>query len=411
MEPAQEMEQSMAELMDPDVALQQVLQRVPEPRPVELPLAEALGRTLVEPVRASSDQPPFGKAMMDGYAVSVQDAGQQVDVVGEVAAGHRTTETVAPGRAIAIMTGAPCPDGTEAVVKIEDTQRDADRVQLPALIVSGQHFQSQGGFCRTGDEIIPAGTTLTSVNMAVIASMGLASVEVAEAPSVAVITTGDELGKPGEKLSAAQIYDSNGPMLLAQARLAGAGKVLRLHSRDTEEALAKALDEVRDYDIVALTGGVSMGRYDLVPGAIKAAGGEQVFHKVRQKPGKPIFFAMRGRQLVFGLPGTPLGSHFGFHRYVAAAIRQLHGRDAAREQRTGTLTEPLELRGKRILFRLARARRQDGAWLLDPLPWRGSSDLCGPSLSNCYLRFPPGNTKLAAGDKLDFELIDGLEYR
>jgi molybdopterin molybdotransferase len=401
----------MAELMDPDVALAQVLDRVGEPRAQELGLVEALGRTLVEPVRASADQPPFGKAMMDGFAVSVQDAGQWVDVIDEVAAGYRSERAVAPGAAIAIMTGAPCPAGTEAVVKVEDTERDGDRVQLPALIVGGQHYQAQGGFCQMGDEIIPAGTTLTSVNMAVIASMGLATVQVAAAPSVVVITTGDELGKPGEPLGAAQIYDSNGPMLLAQARLVGAGETRRLHARDTAESLAQALDEVRDADIVVLTGGVSMGVYDLVPGAVKAAGGEQVFHKLKQKPGKPIFFAVRGEQLLFGLPGTPLGSHLGFHRYVAAAIRQLHGRDPARERRTGVLTEPLQMHGRRILFRLARARRVDGRWLVDPLPWRGSSDLCGPSLSNCYLRFETGETLLEAGDELEFELIDGLDLR
>lgn len=401
----------MAELLDPDVALRQVLERVPAPRSVELGLAEALGRTLVEPVRASSDQPPFGKAMMDGFAVSAQDGGQWVDVIAEVAAGHRTHRSVAPGAAIAIMTGAPCPPGTEAVVKVEDTERDGDRVQLPALIVGGQHYQAQGGFCRAGDEIIPASTTLTSVNMAVIASMGQATVRVAAAPSVVVITTGDELGKPGEPLGAAQIYDSNGPMLLAQARLVGAGETRRLHARDTADSLAKALDEVRDADIVVLTGGVSMGRYDLVPGAVQAAGGEQVFHKLKQKPGKPIFFAVRGSQLVFGLPGTPLGSHLGFHRYVAAAIRQLHGRNPTRERRTGVLTEELQMQGRRTLFRLARARRVDGRWLVDPLPWRGSSDLCGPSLSNCYLRFPPGDTRLQPGDELEFELIDGLDLR
>ncbi len=401
----------MAELMDPDVALTMVLQRAGVPRAQELGLAEALGRTLVEPVRASADQPPFGKAMMDGFAVSVADAGQWVDVIDEVAAGHRSERSVAPGAAIAIMTGAPCPDGTEAVVKVEDTQRDGDRVELPALIVGGQHFEAQGGFCHAEDEIIPAGTTLTSVNMAVIASMGQASVQVAAAPSVVVITTGDELGKPGEPLGAAQIYDSNGPMLLAQARLVGAGEIRRLHARDTPESLAQSLDQVRDADIVVLTGGVSMGRYDLVPGAVKAAGGEQVFHKLKQKPGKPIFFAVRGRQLIFGLPGTPLGSHLGFHRYVAAAIRQLHGRDPARERRTGVLTEALQMHGRRTLFRLARARRVDGSWLVDPLPWRGSSDLCGPSLSNCYLRFETGETLLEAGDELEFELIDGLDLR
>ncbi len=401
----------MTELIDPDEALRLVIQRTPEPRGVELDLVAGLGRTLVRPVVASSDQPPFGKAMMDGYAVCVCDAGGQARVVAEVAAGHSTQAAVAPGEVLAIMTGAPCPSGTEAVVKVEDTRRHGDQVTLPELMVPGQHLQPQGGFCKAGDEIIPAGATLTSVSMAVIASMGQATVWVARAPSVAVITTGDELAPPGSHLGEARIYDSNGPMLMSQARLAGAGELTRLHARDTPESLARALAQVETADIVVLTGGVSMGRYDLVPGAIRDAGGEQVFHKVRQKPGKPIFFAVRGSQLLFGLPGTPLGSHLGFHRYVAAAMAKLHGRDPRRELRRGELTGPLELHGRRTLFRLARARREGGRWLVDPLSWRGSSDLCGPSLSNCYLRFGAGSTALRPGDSIDLELIDGLDYR
>jgi len=399
----------MAALLDPDRALEMVLEHVPAGGTVELPLAEALGRTLAEPLLASCDQPPFAKAMMDGFAVCVGDAGAEVAVGGEVAAGSDVAAQVSPGVAVEIMTGAPVPPGTEAVVKVEDTERNGDRVRLPAEIRPEQHTQAQGGFCVTGQEILPAGTPLSSVAVAGVASMGQPTVRVAQVPSVAIITTGDELGKPGGAIGGAQIYDSNGPMLMGQARLAGAREIRRLHARDTLEALAEALAEAADVDVVVLTGGVSMGRYDLVPRAVEAAGGEHVFHKVAQKPGKPILFARRGDQLIFGLPGTPLGSHFGFHRFVSVAIRKLMGLSPVRERRVATLTADLTVHGNRTLFRLARAFRDCDQWRVDPLEWRGSSDLFGPALSNCYLRFPPCEMRLESGDEVSFELIDGVD--
>lgn len=399
----------MGALLDPDRALELVLKHVPAGGTVELPLAEALGRTLAEPLLASCDQPPFAKAMMDGFAVCVTDAGAEVAVGGEVAAGSDVTAQVSPGVAVEIMTGAPCPPGTEAVVKVEDTERNGDRVRLPALIRPSQHLQTRGGFCVTGQEILPAGTLLSSVAVAGVASMGQPTVRVLRAPTVAIITTGDELGAPGSDIGEAQIFDSNGPMLTGQAWLAGAREVRRLHARDSLEALSEALEKASDVDVIVLTGGVSMGRYDLVPRAVEVAGGALVFHKVAQRPGKPLLFARRRDQLIFGLPGTPLGSHFGFHQFVSVAIRKLMGLSAVRERRVGTLTEGLSVRGNRTLFRLARAFRDCDHWRVDPLEWRGSSDLFGPARSNCYLRFPPGEMRLEAGDEVSFELIDGVD--
>lgn len=395
------------DLLDPDRALAQVLAHAPGPQPRRRLLENAVGAVLLQPIHAKVAQPPFSKSMMDGFAVRVADAGSTVTRIGEVAAGGAPEPSLAPGQTVEIMTGAPCPPGTEAVVKVEDVRREGQQVTLPAAIEAGQHIQAAGALCQPDDEVIPAGDLLTPVTLAAAVAVGCHEAVVSSPPSLAVITTGDELTAPGEALGEASIFDSNGPMLEALARVAGAEHVRRLHARDTREALDEALGEAEDDDLVVLSGGVSMGRYDLVPAVLEAHGWEQVFHKTAQKPGKPILFARRGEQLAFGLPGTPLGSHFGFHRYVAAAMRKRLGQSVSRPIHRGTLSRPVHARGARTLFRLARAQRLDTAWRVDPLRWGGSSDLVGPARANCYLRIEPGEHHLEAGTEVSFELVDG----
>jgi molybdopterin molybdotransferase len=393
--------------MDPDQALALVLARAPGPQPQRRLLVNAVGAVLLEPIRAAVAQPPFSKSMMDGFAVRCADAGSTVTRIGEVAAGDAPGQRVEPGQAVEIMTGAPCPAGTEAVVKVEDVRREGAAVILPPVIEAGQHIQAEGALCRPGDEVLPAGDVLTPVALATAVAVGCREAVVSNPPTVALITTGDELAEAGGSLRAAEIYDSNGPMLEALSRLAGAEHVRRLHAGDTRESLHQALSQADDADLVVLSGGVSMGRYDLVPESLAEHGWTQVFHKTSQKPGKPILFAQRGDQLAFGLPGTPLGSHFGFHRYVAAVMRKRLGQSVTRPIHRGTLSRPLRSRGERTLFRLARAHRLDTTWRVDPLRWGGSSDLVGPGRANCYLRLEPGEHHLAAGAEVSFELVDG----
>lgn len=396
-------------LLDPDRALVLVLEHAPGPRPVRRLLVNALGSRLLDPILARVAQPPFDKALMDGFAVRLGDRGQVVRCVGAVAAGGAPETMLEPGQTVEIMTGAPCPRGTEAVVKVEDVLREGDEITLPPYLEPGQHIQPEGLLCKPGEVILPKGTLLTSLALATALSVGATEARVGGAPSVAIVTTGDELATPGTPLGASQIYNSNGPMLQALALAAGASHVLALHARDSEESLGEALAAARDEDILVFSGGVSMGRYDLVPGALVAAGFEKIFHRVAQKPGKPIFFGVRGSQLAFGLPGTPLGSHLGFHRYVAAAIRRRLGSPPRRRQRMGRLTSDLRTAGGRTLFRLVAVEEGARGWDIDPLKWGGSSDLAGPGRSNAYIRFDPGERQLRVGDVLPFELIDSAE--
>jgi len=280
-------------MIDPDEALRLVLEAAVPREPRRVPLVDACGLRLAETIRADRAYPPFDRAMMDGYAVAAADAGSTVEVRGEVAAGDVPGGRVEPGRCVQIMTGAPCPPGTEAVVPREETRRDGGRVTLPRNIQAGQHVAPEGSDCAAGSVILKAGDRVTPLAVAVLASLGRETVVAVPPLSLAVITTGAELVPVGQPVRPGQIRDSNGPMLAAMARDLGIPAPRHLHADDRLATIVHALEETADRDVVLLSGGVSAGNYDLVPHALARHGAEIVFHKVTQKPGKPMLFARR----------------------------------------------------------------------------------------------------------------------
>ena len=396
----------MPTLLDANDALELVMANTPRGRVRETTIEDALGLVLASPISAATDQPPFPRSLMDGFAVRTVDDGGRVRCIGEIAAGTVPELSVSRGTGVEIMTGAFCPPGSDLVVKVEDVKRMGDEVELPSGLEPGQHLIRQGELCLAGEQVIPAGTRLTPLAIGTAAGLGVPNVCVWERPTVAIVTTGGELRRAGETLDTAQIHDANGPMLAAMARTAGAEVVMRLHAEDTHESLEAVLERAGAADIIVFSGGVSMGRYDVIPEVLEAMGVRRVFHKVRQKPGKPLLFALAGKQLIFGLPGTPLGSHLGFHRYVTAAIREMTGRRGTVMRRVGRLDAPLSYRSNRPLYRLAHASRSGDRWTVNPLRWRYSIDLVGPALANCYLHLPAGARDLERDEDVSFELIE-----
>lgn len=372
---------------------------------------DAAGLRLAEDVAADRDYPPFGRAMMDGYAVRLADAkkGRTLKVAGLIAAGDTFSEPVTPGTCVEIMTGAACPPDAEAVVPKELIVRDGDSVTLSCDASSGQHIAPRGSECRVGEYVLRTGDLLSPLAVGILFSVGRRQVRVIPRPKVGVLTTGGELIGEDTSPSPVQIRDSNGPMLVAMARARGVSDVVWRHSGDDLEAIITALQYFSDCDVIVMTGGVSTGRYDLVPESVRRYGAETVFHKVSQKPGKPLLFARRGRQLIFGLPGNPLAAHLCFHRYVSAAIGRLSGQPAGSPDRqTGFLREPLGPGGDRTWFMLARAEQSetcDAPWELAPLPGHSSADLFNTQRANCYVEVPAGAGSLAAGTAVSFEWL------
>lgn len=386
----------MHKSIDPDLALRLVLEATSELAPRAVALDRAPGLVLAAPVRADRDYPPFDRAAMDGLAVKVDDAGKEVRVQGEAAAGRAATGSVAPGVAVEVMTGAPCPAGTEAVVPREDLTASLQGFVLPQHVKPYQHIAGRGSECAAGAAVLSPGDVVTTIGVAVLASFGVTEVSVVPRPRVAIVVTGDEIVPPGKPLGPGQIRDSNGAMLAAMVAEADAELTSLRFAGDSPGAMREALRGPPEADVLLLTGGVSAGKYDLVPAAATEAGFELVFHEVRQKPGKPLLFGRRAGQLLFGLPGNPLSVHLGFTRYVAAALAKMRRCTLPGPER-GELTNAITIRGERTSFVLAQVRREGAVLKVTPSLGRGSADVFASARARAYLRLDPGAHALPAG--------------
>ncbi len=304
--------------------------------PAEIvPLARALGRILARDIRAREDIPPFTKSTMDGYAVRAEDtrrpgpdaaAAVELEVLEDLPAGRLSRKVLGPGQAIRIMTGAPLPGGADAVVMVEDTETSGRAVKVRREVRPGDNIGLAGEDIKRNGVALDRGTLIGPADVGMLAAIGLARVPVTRQPRLAVIATGDEIVEPGVAKRRGQIRNANGPSLMAMAVEAGASASYLGIARDRRAMLAGKLARARQADILVLSGGVSVGDYDLVKDELGAAGVKPVFWQVRIKPGKPVFFGVRGRQLVFGLPGNPASAMVTFLLFVKLAVDAMLGR-------------------------------------------------------------------------------------
>jgi molybdopterin molybdotransferase len=393
-------------LITSDEAMEFVV-RAAAPLPsLEVDLDRARGLVLAEDIAADCDCPPFPRSMMDGFAVRLADAGRTIPIVGEAPAGSVWPGEVVAGHCVEILTGASCPPGTEAVVPKENVRRSENLVTLPEVLQPRQNIAPQGSDCRRGQLVLAAGQVITSMAIGVIAAFGRTSVRVTPLPSLAIITTGEELALPGQPLGPAQVRNSNGPMLAAMAGEIGLAPPRQVSAADRLDATLQALEASSSADIVVFSGGVSVGTYDFVPRALEQFGAETIFHGVNQKPGKPILFARRARQLIFGLPGNPLACHFCFHRYVAAAIRKMSGRDGRPHAYRGELAQSFQTKGGRVNYlpSFAAAADSPSGWRVEVLAGASSADIFRSCRANCYVELPAARI-YEAGERVAFTLL------
>ncbi|MCB9916149.1 MAG: molybdopterin molybdotransferase MoeA [Planctomycetes bacterium] len=401
-------------MRSPDEAVSTILERAGAGLGSEhAPLAEACGRVLAADVRSDLDLPPFPKSAMDGYAVHRDDLASgtaRLRVVGEVRAGAPFEGAVPRGACVAIYTGGALPADLDAVVMVEKSRAEGDAVVLTDAPAARQHVCEQGEDLRRGELVLAAGRRLVPGDLSLLASVGCEPVPVARRPRVAIVTTGDELVPPTAVPGPGQIREGNTLHLAALARAAGAdvrrAGIVRDDERDLAASFAALLDEV---DVLVTTGGVSMGKYDLVGAALEACGVEPIFHKVAIKPGKPVWFGARGAQLVFGLPGNPVSCLVGMQVFVAPALRKLGGEPAERwvpaprrARWGGAATRP----GDREQYLPVRAvQAPDGVDELEAVRWKSSADLVGLARADGFAVIAPGET-LAPGDPVRYRPLD-----
>lgn len=394
----------------------EIVLREAQPLPPEtLPLTTAsLGLVLAEDVASDLDMPPFDKAMMDGYAIQATDlaSGQaELLVVEEVMAGQTPRVPVGAGQATRIMTGAPLPEGADAVVMVEHSQLlEGGRVRLEEKPPSvGQHVLPRGQEMRRGETVLRTGSILRPQEFGVLSTVGRTAVRVQPPPRVAVLTTGNEIVEPYQTPAPGQIRNSNGPMLVAQTHRAGGLPRLLGIAHDNHASLRSLIHEGLQAHILVLSGGVSAGKLDLVPGVLEELEVRPLFHKIKIKPGKPLYFGVRDqggvRTLVFGLPGNPVSSMVCFELFVRPAIGRLRGLSVAGPLMVpARLTEDFHYRTDRPTYypaRLILNKEEAGAaWCVQPVPWFGSPDLRGLLAANAFVLFPPGDLHHQAGQVL-----------
>jgi len=393
----------VSDLLSIDEALERILARA---RPLEsesVPLRAASGRVLAEPALAATDLPPFPSSAMDGFALRAADVPGTLPVVERIAAGRPAGRPLRLGEAAAIATGGVVPDGADAVVPVEYVVEHDNSVEISAAVDVGANVRPRGGDVRAGEVVLPAGARLGPAQVGALAAAGVAAVVCARRPRAAVLTTGTELRPPGERLSPGQIYESNGPMLEAQLRSAGA-EVERLPPVEDDRAAHRhALARALEADVVVTSGGVSVGPHDLVRETEADLGVEEVFWRVAVKPGKPISFGVRGATLVFGLPGNPVSSLVGFELFVRPALAALQGAaDPGPDFESGRLETALRRNPSRD--ELVRARRRTGAdgSCLEPLSGQESHMIVRAAAANALVLVPRGDGELAAGENVRY---------
>ncbi|HEV7282472.1 MAG TPA: gephyrin-like molybdotransferase Glp [Pirellulaceae bacterium] len=399
-------------MLSVDEALTAVLQRAQPLPPARVPLAKAVGRRLAEDVRAPEPIPPFDKSLMDGFALSlaaldaVAAAGTlrlpitERIVAGEVPrfpAGERSTSRV--------MTGAPIPEGTNAVVPVEDVVfgegDEGPWAEFAAATVRpGKHVLRQGEIVEAGEVVLPAGETIRATHVGLLAELGYVQPLVKPAPRVAILSTGDELVDPSQTPGPGQIRNSNGSLLKALLESAGAETIDLGIARDAEGELREKIARGLEADVLMLSGGVSAGVLDLVPQTLASLGAQEVFHKLKLKPGKPLWFGTRERTLVFGFPGNPVSTLIGFVLFGAPALRGLSGEASPAPRLFGAkLTRPHAQRGDRPTYWPGRLVATDGEpSAAEPLPWKGSADQTAYALADCLIVFPAGDRTWNEGE-------------
>lgn len=369
-------------------------------------LLSALGRVLALPIPADRDFPPFRRAMRDGYAVRAADLAQlpvTLEVIGEIKAGAAASEIpreVNPGQAVAIMTGAPTPSGADAVVMVEYTKLSGDRVTITRAIAVGDNIVPVGSEAWQGQILLEQGTRLGYSGIAVMASVGKQqSVPVYCRPRVAILSTGDEVVDVGEVPGPTQIRNSNSYSLAAQVQDAGGDPRLLGIARDDAGSLRTLIAKGLELDLLLMTGGVSMGKYDLVEQVLVKFGAEFFFTGAQIQPGRPVVFGRAKGKYFFGLPGNPVSTMVTFELFARPMIEGLSGmRPRPLVFLHARLKSEIKTKTGLKRFLPGKLSGEFENCEVELAGWHGSGDVAGSARANCYIVIPPDRERIAAGE-------------
>jgi len=395
----------MADLLSLAEAQSRVLERVAALPSEPLSIWEAAGRVLAEDALATVDLPPFPSSAMDGFAVRAADTPGRLPVVARIAAGVPAPRSLAAGEAMEIATGGVVPDGADAVVPVEYVVENDNNVEI-AKAAAGDHVRPRGGDVGAGEVVVERGARLGAAQLGALAASGLDTIAVARRPRVAILSTGTELRRPGERLGPGEVYEANGLLLTTSLAASGAQVELLPAVPDDESAHRAALEHGLEADVLVTSGGVSVGPHDLVRRILGELGVEEVFWRVAVKPGKPVAFGVRGTTLVFGLPGNPVSSLVAAELFVRPALLALQGATTPgpvfREGRLGAAVRRSTQRDELVR---ARTRASDDGIVLEPVTGQESHMIVRAAAAAALVLVPRGEGELAAGERVRYLLL------
>ena len=381
------------------------LGRIAAPRCEKVPLGNTLGRILAEEILADRDYPPFPRATRDGFAVRAADLDSipsSLEVLAEVKAGSWYEGKVGPGQCVGIMTGAPVPEGADAVAMVEHTRDDGGRVLIERRLEPEENLVPQGSEGRKGSLVLPRGRRLRPSEIGLLASVGKTRVSVAPRLRIAVLPTGDEVVPLEREPEWFQVRNSNAAGLCAQVEAVGGVPVPLEIAPDRYEPLRALVEKGLEADLLVLSGGVSMGKYDIVRKVLADLGARFHFTSVAMRPGKPLVFGhVQGRHF-FGLPGNPVSTYVTFDLFVRPGMEILSGAppDPLTFMRA-RLGSELRLKGKFMAFLPARVVEREDEPVVELVGWQGSGDLVGLAAANCFLVAHPHQRNISPGHWVD----------
>ena len=366
-------------------------------------LRNAPGSILAEPVLADSDLPPFDRSAMDGYACRSENQDQPLEIVEEIPAGSFPRKKIGPGQCAKIMTGAPVPTGANLVVRVEDTRLNAEGKMEVVVKAIASNIRFQGEDMKKNEQILLPGRKIKKQHIGIMAMVGHTNPLVFRKPSVGIISTGAELVDPDQQPDRSKIRNSNGPQLVAQVKDLGLDAVnYGIVTDNPDDIRQMIMRAVERHEVVLISGGVSAGDYDFVPGILKEAGMEIKFHKMKVRPGKPLLFATHEHTWVFGVPGNPVSTFVQFECLIKPFLLKLMGCESFDTRIPMVMGEDHQHLDSPLHFFIPIRIDQKGVFVL---PYHGSGHLTAYANADGILEISPGKTYIRKGEIVEVRLI------
>lgn len=398
-------------------ALEIVLSSIQTLPPERVKLLSSLDRVLVEDIYSNLDLPPFDNSAMDGYALIASETKRAslsnpkiLDILEDLPAGQTTTKEIKRGTAIRIMTGAPIPKGADAVIMVEHTQSENSKVTIFKEVRELENIRQVGEDVKKGDLVMTRGSVIRAAELGILASLGLTEVNVVRSPRVAILATGNELVDPGKNLSPGKIRSSNSYTIYAQVLRYGGIPVNLGIAKDDPDEVKDRIESGLTSDMVLTSGGVSVGKYDIVKDALAELGIEIKFWKVAMKPGKPLLFGLIRGTPVFGLPGNSVASMVSFEQFVRPAILKMSGgRQLRKPEILATTKEDIRKKPGSRHFIRGRVKVVNGRYEVRMTGPQGSGILSSMTLANALIVIPEDVTLVKSGQEVRLQLLDQPE--